>query len=48
MVGLIGEAFESLESGRRQMNRYGCLMLDDDDGDNSDRHLPLLEDEDCL
>jgi len=31
IVGLIGEHFESAESGRRQMNRYAPLMLDADD-----------------
>jgi AraC-like DNA-binding protein len=36
IVGLIGEAFESAESGRRQMNRYVPLMLDADDGGTAD------------
>ena len=37
IVGLIGQAFKSVESGRRQMNRYARLALDDDDGEISDR-----------
>ena len=34
---LIGEAAESAESGRRQMNRYARLALDEGDGDTSER-----------
>lgn len=37
IVGLIGEAFDSVESGRQQMNRYARLMLDEGNGDTSDR-----------
>jgi AraC-like DNA-binding protein len=36
IVGLIGEAFDSAESGRRQMNRYARLTFDADDGGTSD------------
>jgi|GEM_PF-216154 len=36
IVGLIGEAFDSMESGRRQMNRYIRLTLDADDGGTTD------------
>lgn len=36
MVGLLGEVFESMESARRQVNRYSALMLDLDDGSPSD------------
>ncbi len=32
IVGLMGEAFDSMESGRQQMNRYFPLTLDMDDG----------------
>lgn len=37
VVGLMGEVLETLESGRQQMNRYGRLMIDDDEGGASDR-----------
>jgi hypothetical protein len=36
IVGLIGPLSENSEEGRRQMNRYGRLALDEDDGDASD------------
>jgi AraC-like DNA-binding protein len=36
IVGLIGEAFESVESGRRHMSRYAILALDADDGQSED------------
>jgi AraC-like DNA-binding protein len=36
IVGLIGETWGSVESGRRQMNRYVPLMLDADDGGTAD------------
>ena len=37
IVGLVGEQADSVESARRQVNRYARLMLDEDDGDTSDR-----------
>ncbi len=37
VVGLLGEMVESVESGRRQMNRYLRLLIDFDDGGDSDR-----------
>lgn len=37
ILGLIGETFESAESGRQEMNRYARLALDEGDGDTSDR-----------
>jgi AraC-like DNA-binding protein len=36
IVGLIGETFDNVESGHRQMNRYAPLMLDADDGGTTD------------
>src|SRR5215213_8624805 len=39
IVGLIGEAAETIGEARRQMNRYARLMLDEDDG----RFLEHLE-----
>ena len=43
IVGLIGAAAETVEEGRRQLNRYARLMLDEDDGGTSDR-LELIRD----
>jgi AraC-like DNA-binding protein len=43
IVGLIGEASETTEDARRQINRYARLMLDEDDGRVSD-HLELVRD----
>ena len=37
IVGLVGEQAENVESARRMVNRYARLMLDEDDGDSSDR-----------
>ena len=37
IVGLIGMDTEDVEAGRRQMNRYVPLMLDEDNGDDADR-----------
>lgn len=37
IVGLVGEQAENVESARRVVNRYACLMLDEDDGNTSDR-----------
>src|SRR4051812_1013077 len=31
IVGLIGEASETVEEARRQLNRYARLMIDEDD-----------------
>jgi AraC-like DNA-binding protein len=36
IVGLIGQLAGNSEDGRRQMNRYARLALDEDDGDASD------------
>src|SRR6266542_4868042 len=36
IVGLIGVAFDNVESGRRLVNRYAPLTLDPDDGTTSD------------
>jgi AraC-like DNA-binding protein len=36
LVGLIGVAFDNVESVRRQMNRYAPLTLDADDGGTAD------------
>jgi Arabinose-binding domain of AraC transcription regulator, N-term len=36
IVGLMGGAFDSIESGRRQMNRYSPLTLDADEGGTAD------------
>lgn len=41
IVGLIGEAAESVEVGRRQLNRYARLSLDEDKGEPSD-HLEFV------
>ena len=41
IVGLIGEASETTEEARRQLNRYARLMLDEDDGRVSE-HLELV------
>ncbi|HYG81021.1 MAG TPA: AraC family transcriptional regulator ligand-binding domain-containing protein [Pyrinomonadaceae bacterium] len=41
VVGLIGEAAETTEEARRQINRYARLMLDEDAGKLSD-HLELV------
>jgi len=37
IVGLVGEQAENVESARRIVNRYARLMLDEDDGNTSDR-----------
>lgn len=44
IVGLIGEAAESVEVGRRLMNRYACLMIDEGNADTSDRIEFVRED----
>lgn len=44
IVGLIGEAAETTEEARRQLNRYACLMLDEDDSRVSE-HLELVREE---
>ena len=36
IVGLMGQVTENSEDGRRQLNRYAPLALDEDDGDASD------------
>ena len=36
LVGLIGVAFDNVESVRRQVNRYAPLTLDADDGGTAD------------
>src|SRR5436305_15288135 len=36
LVGLIGEAFDNVESVRRQVNRYATLTLDADDDRTAD------------
>lgn len=41
IVGLIGEAAETAEEARRQINRYARLMLDEGDGSVSE-HLELV------
>jgi AraC-like DNA-binding protein len=43
IVGLIGEAAETTEEARRQLNRYARLMLDEDDARVSE-HLELVRD----
>ncbi len=43
IVGLIGEAAETIGEARRQMNRYARLMIDEDDGRVSE-HLELVRD----
>jgi AraC-like DNA-binding protein len=43
IVGLIGESMESIEAGRQMMNRYVSLMLDDDNGEDSDRMIFVRE-----
>ena len=37
IVGLVGGQAENVESARRVVNRYARLMLDEDDGNTSDR-----------
>jgi AraC-like DNA-binding protein len=44
IVGLVGEAAETTEEARRQLNRYARLMIDEDDCRISD-HLELVRDE---
>jgi AraC-like DNA-binding protein len=44
IVGLIGEAAESPEAGRRLLNRYACLMIDEDSAGTSDRIEFVRED----
>jgi AraC-like DNA-binding protein len=44
IVGLIGEASETTEEARRQLNRYAHLMLDEDEARVSER-LELVRDE---
>ncbi|HEV2705927.1 MAG TPA: AraC family transcriptional regulator [Pyrinomonadaceae bacterium] len=44
IVGLIGEASETTEEARRQLNRYARLMLDEDEVRVSE-HLELVRDE---
>lgn len=36
IIGMIGQTFDSVESGRRQINRYASLMLDADEGENAE------------
>jgi AraC-like DNA-binding protein len=36
ILGLMGEVFDDVESGRRQLNRYARLTLDPDDGETAD------------
>ncbi|HEY9283159.1 MAG TPA: AraC family transcriptional regulator [Pyrinomonadaceae bacterium] len=43
IVGLIGEAAETTEEARRQINRYARLMLDDCEGGTAE-HLELVRD----
>lgn len=43
IVGLIGQASETTEEARRQLNRYARLTLDEDNGGGSDR-LELVRD----
>jgi AraC-like DNA-binding protein len=45
IVGLIGEASETTEEARQQLNRYAHLMLDEDEARVSE-HLELVRDED--
>jgi AraC-like DNA-binding protein len=45
IVGLIGEASETTEEARRQLNRYAHLMLDEDEARVSD-NLQLVRDDD--
>jgi len=44
IVGLIGEAAQSVEAGRQLMNRYACLMIDEDNADTTDRIEFIRED----
>src|SRR3954469_3045194 len=44
IVGLIGEASETTEEARRQLNRYTHLLLDEDDGRVAD-YMELVRDE---
>jgi RHS repeat-associated protein len=44
IVGLIGEASETTEEARQQLNRYAHLMLDEDEARVSE-HLELVRDE---
>ena len=44
IVGLIGEAAQSVEVGRQMMNRYACLMIDEDNADTTDRIEFVRED----
>lgn len=44
IVGLIGEAAETTEEARRQLNRYARLMVDEDDVRVTE-HLELVRDE---
>jgi AraC-like DNA-binding protein len=44
IVGLIGEASETTEEARRQLNRYAHLMIDEDEARVSER-LELVRDE---
>lgn len=37
IVGLIGETAESPEVGRRLMNRYACLVIDEENADTTDQ-----------
>ncbi len=37
ILGLIGRMAKDPQSANREMNRYACLAMDDDDGDTSDR-----------
>lgn len=43
IVGLLGEAFENVESRRRNMSRYVNLALDPDDGQSADAIEVVLE-----
>jgi len=43
IVGLLGEAFENVESRRRNMSRYVILALDPDDGQSADAIEVVLE-----
>lgn len=45
IVGLIGEASETTEEARRQLNRYAYLMLDEDEARVTE-HLEIVRDED--
>lgn len=46
IVGMIGEQAASMESARETMNRYGRLLIDDDDADTSDRFEFIRKDGD--